>query len=175
MDILLSSLYISQAIAAISVAMFALCACQKVKFGTLNRVCLVVAIWLSLEILSDYISTSFQLETSAIESARYYLILASASLIMMAITHLNGIYPKSIRIMFTLITFICVSMAFYRWGAQSRWSEGGAEFFNSYGTLLDSAFVYSIVAMDALMILLGVYSALVTSSNTTNSIRGERR
>ena len=160
---------------AFSAVMLAICAYQKLRYNHFSNTCLVVAIWLALEITSDYISTSFGVEVTAIEAARYYLILASASLTMMAITHLNGLYPKSIRIMFTLITCICVSMAFYRWGVQSRWSEGGAEFYHSYGLLLDSAFVYSIVAMDALMILLGVYSALATTTNTDNSICSKRR
>lgn len=160
---------------ASSAIMLAICAYQKLRYDSFSNTCLVVAIWLSLEISSDYISTSFGVEVTAIEAARYYLILASASLTMMTITHLNGLYPRSIRIMFTAITFICVSMAFYRWGVQSRWSEGGAEFYNSYGILIDSAFVYSIAAMDALMILLGVYSALANNTNTNDSIRGERR
>lgn len=168
-----SKMIISQTVIAFSAIMFAICEYKNIKCHSFNKTCLAVAVWLLLEILSDYIATSFSEEVTAVEAARYYLILASAALSMMAITHVSGDYPKTIKISFTAITFICVAMAFYRWVVQSRWDEGGANFYASYGVAIDSIFVYSIAAMDALMIILGVYSALADNNNTDDRVQDE--
>lgn len=171
MDIL-SSMLANQVVAAFSAVMLVLCAYHKYKFNRYSNTCLVVALWLALEVLSDYVAISFSQTVTPIEAVRYFFILASASLVMMATTHLNGLYPKSIRIMFTAITFLCVSMAFWRWGVQTRWDSGGAEFYDSYGVLIDSSFFCSIVGLDTLMIILGVYSALDINSNADDGMRG---
>lgn len=171
---ILSNMLISQIVVAFSVAMFVMCAYQKITLNRYSNTCLIVAVWLALEILSDYISISFSEYVTSIEAVRYYFILSSASLAMMTTTHLNGLYPKSIRIMFTAITFICVSMAFYRWGVQSRWDSWGADFYESYGLFLDFTFVCSIAAMDGLMIVLGFYSALDLISDDNDNYNSWR-
>ncbi len=171
---ILSNLFISQVVVAFGAAMLATCIYQRVIVGHYSKTCLVVAIWLLLEVLSDFISTSFSFSVNAVEAVRYYFIFSVASLSMMVTTHLNGSYPRSIRIMFTAITYIGVSMAFYRWGVQSRWEVWGESFYSSYGLLIDSLFVWSIAGLDALMIILGVYSAVSIgfNNNADGGLRG---
>lgn len=173
---LLSSLIIPQALAAIGAAMLVCLLADRLRYNRYSAPCFLISLWLISDIAIDYASTGLEEYWTAADSVTYSYLFAATSLIFLSHVVFNPArYQKSFKWFFMTITFICVSMAFYRWGVQSRWSEGGAEFFHTYGTLLDSAFVYSIVAMDALMILLGVYSALATNTNTDNSIRGERR
>lgn len=172
---LLSSLIIPQTLAAIGAALLVCLTLDRLRYGEFNKVCMLVAVWLIFDISIDYLATGLSEYWSAIDSVVYYYLFSITSLFFLYQVATKSAYPKSMKIMFTTISIVCVLMAFYRWGVQSRWSEGGANFYHSYGLLLDSAFVYSIVAMDALLILLGVYSALATSTNSNNSIRGERR
>ncbi len=161
-------------VAAFSAALFAICFYHKCKFNTYSKTCLVVATWLALEILADYISISFSLTVTPFEAVRYYFALAFASLAMSATTSINGLYPSSVRNTFTVITFICVSMAFWRWGVQTRWDTGGAEFYDLYGTFIDSAFVCSIAGLDGLLIVVGFYSALGVNNNSVYESSSKR-
>ena len=168
-------MFISNCIAVISAVMLCYSASSYHRFGKCDYVCLTVGLWLAVEILSDLITLQFSQEAYAADSVVYFFTLSVASLIFLYETNIKRNYPETISRCFMVITVACVLMAFYRWVAQSRWDDGGAEFYYSYGIMLDSAFVYSIVAMDALMIILGVYSALATSTNTDDSMGGERR
>ena len=164
-------------ISGIGLAMLICLAADKIRYNNHSAACLLISIWLIADITIDFIATGLEEYWSASDSTSYYYLFAITSLmILYRVISKPEIYQLSLKRMFMVITILCVPMAMYRWFAQSRWSEGGAEFFNTYGIFIDSAFVYSIVAMDALMILLGVYSALATNTtNTDNSIRGERR
>lgn len=147
---------------------------SKFKSKPVDITCLIVGLWLIIEVISDLVTLQFSYYAEANEVVSYYFTLATASLIFMYETTLRRVYAKTVKRCFTLITVICVAMAFYRWGVQSHWEDGGAEFYNAYGIVIDSAFVLSILAMDSLMITLGVYSALATNNNSDNSIRLKR-
>lgn len=168
-------MFTSICIAATGAAMLCYSLYSNLIGRRVDKTCLVVGLWLSVEILSDLLTLGFNQYADAAESVTYYFALAAASLIFMYETLIRGDYAKTIQRCFTLITIICVLMAFYRWFVQSRWVDGGAEFYYSYGIMLDSAFVFSILAMDSLMIILGVYSALATSNNSNNSICSKQR
>ena len=173
---LLSSLLIPISIAACGVAMLSLALFKRLKTGWFNFPCVIISVWLMADITIDITATGLNEYWYAAESALYYYLFAATSLmILYHVSKSPGVYPKSLKFSFLMITIVCVAMAMYRWFVQSRWDDGGAEFYYSYGIMLDSAFVYSIVAMDALMIILGVYSALATSTNTDDSMGSERR
>ncbi len=173
---LLSSLLIPVSISGIGLAMLICLAADKIRYNNYSAACLLISIWLIADITIDFITTGLEEYWSASDSTLYYYLFAITSLmILYRVVSKPALYQLSLKRMFMAITFLCVPMAMFRWFAQSRWEVGGAEFYYSYGIMLDSAFVFSILAMDSLMIILGVYSALATSTNTNNSIRSERR
>lgn len=172
---ILSSLIIPQALAVIGAALLVCLAADRQRYGSFNKVCLLVALWLICDIAIDYVATGLDEYWSAMDSVVYTYLFAITSIFFLHRVATKSGYPKSMKLIFAAISFVCVFTAFYRFGAQSNWSEGGEEFFHSYGPLLDSVFVCSILAADAALILLGVYSALASPTNSNHSLRGERR
>ena len=172
---LLSRTLIPQALAVIGAAMLTCLFADKVRYKSFNHTCLLVALWLCADIAIDFASTGLNEYWTASDAVIYFYLFAITSVLFLYQSSNQDVYPKSINFMFMAIAAICVAMGMYKWFSQSRWVDGGAEFYYSYGIMLDSAFVFSILAMDSLMIILGVYSALATNNNSNNSICGKQR
>ena len=136
----------------------------------------LVGFWFFAEFMCDAITTRLSEYAFAGEVVTYFYLYAITSLMfsVWVLFHRKA-YSKSIISLFISVSILSVAFAVYRYLLQSRVAEWGAEFYLEFGAYADTTYFLSIVAMEALMITLGVYSALATSTNTNDSIRGERR
>lgn len=136
----------------------------------------LVGFWFFAEFMCDAVTTRLGEYAFATEIVTYFYLYATTSLMFSAwVLFHRKAYSKSIISLFVFVSVLSVTFAVYRYFLQSRVAEWGAEFYLEFGTYADTTYFLSIVALEALMITLGVYSALATSTNTNDSIRGERR
>ena len=137
----------------------------------------LVGLWFFAEFMCDAATTRLSEYAFANEMVAYFYLYAITSLMfsVWVLFHYKE-YSKSITSLFVTISILSVAFAAYRHSLQSSVTDWGAEFHLEFGAYADTTYFLSIVALEALMILLGVYSALATNTtNTDNSIRGERR
>ncbi len=136
----------------------------------------LIGAWFFAEFLCDAVTTQLNEYAYSGEIVSYFYLYATTSLMFSAwALFKREVYSKSIISLFVSISVLSVAFVAYRYPTQSRWVEWGGEFYLEHGVYADSFYFLSVVALEALMILLGVYSALATSANTNNSIRSERR
>lgn len=165
MDIL-SSPWISYITLSLGLALF-LCPDKTLR---------LVGAWFFAEFLCDAVATGLdEYVYSAVITAYFYLYAITSLMFSVWVLVRNKAYSKSIISLFVSISVLSVAFAAYRYSMQSRWDLWGREFYSEFGIYPDALFFLSIVALEALMITLGVYSALATNTNTNNGIRGERR
>lgn len=136
----------------------------------------LVGAWFIAEFICYAVTIFFNEYASASEMVSYRYLYATTALFFSAYVIRNkSTYSKSVTSLFILVSILSVASGAYHWLFQSRWTEGGQEFYLDYGFQIDLIYFLSIVALEALMIILGAYSALVTTTNTDNGICGKRR
>ena len=164
---LLSSPWVSILTLALGFALVSFCT---------NKTLRLTGFWFFAEFMCDAVSTNLAESVTATEIVIYFYLYAITSIMFAAFVIRNRAqYSKSIVSIFTAIAFLSVAFAAYRYALQTSLSGWGAQFYLNFGAQADVTFFLSVVALEALMILLGVYSALATNTNTYNSIRGQRR
>ncbi len=136
----------------------------------------LVGFWFFAEFMCDAITTNLGEYALASDVVTYFYLYAITSLIfsVWVLSHREA-YSKSIISLFISVSVLSVAFAAYRYFLQSRMAGWGYDFYLDFGAYADTIYFLSIVALEALMVTLGVYSALATNNNSNNSICGKQR
>lgn len=167
---LLSSHWITILTAVIAIAAF-LCS----RFASNPATLKLCSAWFFAEIACDGLTTGLGEYADASQMVAYrYLYSITAMLFMIYVIKNKQLFSKSVSNILLLITVFSVLSGCYHWSIQSNWFEFGKVFYNAYSYLIESAYFFIITALEALMLLLGVYSAMDFTNNSDNSERFKR-
>lgn len=155
---LLSSNLITIITAVIAIAVF-LCAKLTGKADTIK----LCAAWFMAEIACDGLTTGFSKYADAAEMVAYrYLYSVTALLFMIYVIKNKELFSKSIANILLCICVLSVLSGAYHWFFQSNWGSWGVGFYDAYSYCIDLIYFFSIVALEAAMLLLGFYSAMAS-------------
>lgn len=167
---ILSSHWITVLTAVIAIAVF-LCS----RFARNPATLKLCSAWFFAEIACDGLTTGFGEHADASEIVAYqYLYSITAMLFMIYVIKNKQLFSKSASNILLLICIFSVLYGCYNWFIQSNWFEYGKAFYDDYSYFVDSAYFMTITALEALMLLLGVYSAMDFTNNSDDSERFKR-
>ena len=168
MDILSNHL-VSLVTALISLSAFGAALLYK------NKTLSLCGLWFVSELACDGLTTGFSEYATATQYVSYlYLYAITSILFSFYVIKNNKSFSKSLLSIFLSICILSVIVGAYHWFVQSNWSDWGCDHYYAYGETIDGTYFTIIVALEALMILLGVYSAMA-SIRSTNGVRIKRR
>lgn len=163
---MLSSLYISFATLGLGLALVFLFADKSLR---------LVGLWFIAEFMCDLVTTGLNEYASALEIVTYMYLYAITALMFSAWVLENPkTYSRKMIAPFVLLSFLSVAFVAYRYPVQSRWIEWGGDFYFEFGIDADLAYFLLVLAIEAILIILGVHSALDTHTNANDGIRGKR-
>jgi hypothetical protein len=94
-------------------------------------------------------------------SYRYLYAITSVLFILYVIKN-NHKFSKSLTTVMFLVCLFSVASGAYHWFIRSNWGSWGEDFYLQFGLMVDWIYFTITVALEALMVLLGVYSAMVS-------------
>lgn len=167
---LLSSHWITILTAVIAIAAF-----LYSRFSRNPATLKLCSAWFFAEIACDGLTTGFGEYADASQMVAYrYLYSITAMLFMIYVIKNKQLFSKSVSNILLLITVFSVLSGCYHWSIQSNWFEFGKVFYSVYSYLVESVYFLIITALEALMLLLGVYSAMDFANNPSKCERFKR-
>ena len=165
MATLISSPYISFVTLSLGLALFIL-ASKSLR---------LVGLWFIAEFMCDLVTTGLNEYASDLEIVTYMYLYAITAL-MFSVWALENpkVYSRKIIAPFVFLSILSVAFVAYRYPVQSRWFTWGEGFYFEFGISADLTYFLLVLAMDAILIILGVHSALDTNTNANDGIRGKR-
>lgn len=129
-----------------------------------DRTLALCSVWFVAEIASDWITTGFSKYATAEEFASYMYLFASTSVLFSIFIIKNrNLFSKSLLSIMLIICLLSVPFGGYHYFVQSNWDSWGSEHYWAISIWVDWIYSITIVGLEALMILLGVYSAMASS------------
>jgi len=156
-----SSPYISFTTAAIGVALMML------SYSKEDKILLLVGLWLFADFMCDFIVTGFSEYWSAGDSTAYFYLYASTS-VMFAYYALKNqqAYGRLLPCIFTVIAISSVIFCIYKYELLTNWNVWGELLYNDIGSVIDGIYILFIVALEALMVILGFKHDFLIRSNS---------
>jgi len=156
-----SSPYISFTIAAVGAALIAL------SFSKGDKKLFLVGLWLCADFMCDYVVTGFSEYWSSGDSTAYFYLYASTAVMFAHYALKNQeVYGRLLPCIFTVIAISSVIFCIYKYELLTNWNEWGGLLYNDMGSVIDGIYILFIVALEALMIILGFKDDILIRSNT---------
>jgi len=155
---IIASPYISYIVAAIGVAI--------IMNSRGSKKLLLVGLWLVADFMCDYLVTGFSEYWSYGDSTSYYYLYASTAVMFAYHASKNQkSYGIIIPYVLTAIAITSVAFCIYRYELISNWNQWGELLYNDIGSMIDGIYLFFIVALEALMVIIGFNDDTLTRAN----------
>lgn len=117
----------------------------------------LIGCWFLAESACDYLVNGTSIYFNSTDSTIYYYLYAATSLMFACHVLKNRfMYPYILPYIFTCISILSVLFGIFRYEMLTNWYEWGNTFYYASSAMVDGFYLLSIVAMEAIMIYLGL-------------------
>lgn len=146
-----------------------------ILFSKNCKVIRLIGFWFVAEAACDYLVNKGSIYFSYTDSTIYYYLYAATSLMFGWHVLKNRVmYPYILPYIFTCISILSVLFGILRYEMLTSWDEWGQSFYYSSNAMVDGTYLLSIVAVEAIMIYIGLKFAYSSTplSDRLNSFYG---
>ena len=117
--------------------------------------------WFVAEVVCSLVTVGVGEYANAQQMLTYRYLYAITSIIFcIHVSKTGSKYSDKIGYIFKAIAIFSVTNGEYHWFMQSQWVQWGEAFALEYGSLVNNGYFFIIAGLDALLVILGVSSAL---------------